>query len=108
MNTPLRVFLDVFDNPCELLAEQEEQYDANTTASKIAKMTDLVGTRYNNLRQSLTTRMDKTASYYTHLKAKEYKINNTLAVEILLTAIEIPMMKAIVAIIKALAENDIT
>lgn len=60
-------------------------------------------TRYINPRQSLTKPIDRMARYLAQLKAMNDKINETLAMGILVASIEVPTMKAAVAAIKTLA-----
>lgn len=107
-DAPLRVVRDVIGDPCAMLKKLDKRYDAKTTASKITKITDLVGTRFSNSSHSIAKHIDKMAALIAQLKAMKTTIDEPLAVGLLVASIDVPSMKPVVSAIKTLAESDLT
>jgi len=105
---PLRVIRSEVGNPFQMLAKLDERYDSKTTASRISKMTELVSLRYMSVNKDMSTHVDKMAGILEQLAAMDTRIQDELAVALLVASIEAPELEAVTAAIKTLSDDTAT
>ena len=106
-DSALRLVKSVRGKPTEMLEKLDARFDSKTTASKITKMVDLVSIRYTNPRSDITKHIDRMGSIVEQLQAMQASMDESLKVGILIASIEVPEMRAVVAAIKTLADQDV-
>lgn len=85
----------------------DQGYDSKSTASKIAKMSELVSIRYTNLGEDLSHHIDRMAGLLDQLKSLGNYLDDALSIRILVDSIEVSELQAVTAAIKTQAETDI-
>ena len=103
----LRVVRSVIAKPSVMLSKLDKRYDSKTTASRILRMTELVSMRYTNIRDDMSVHIDKMAGLVEQLRSMGTTMDDTLAIGILVSSIEVTELLAVTASIKTLAESDI-
>ena len=103
----LRVVRSVMSNPKDMLEKLDRRYDSKTTASKIAKMSELVSMRYTSIRDDMARHVDRMAALIEQLRSMKTTLDDSLAIGILVASIDVPSLLPITAAIKTLAESDI-
>lgn len=104
----LRVVRSVVGNPAAMLEKLDARYDSKSTASKITKMSKLVSVRFSNPKAGIEKHIDAMAALLEQLKAMNAKMDDSLAVGILIASIDVPDLKPVVAAIKTLSDSVAT
>lgn len=97
----------VIGKPNEMMNKLNERYDSKSTASKIAKMSELVSMRYMTLKDDLSGHFDRMAGLLEQLKAMENSLDDSLYIGILVASIEVSHLLPVTAAIKTLVEKDV-
>lgn len=103
----LRVVRSVIGKPAEMLSKLDSRYDSKSTASKIAKVSEIVSTRYCSLNEDMSVHVDRMAGLLEQLKSRGMTIDDSLAIGILVASIDVPELMPVTASIKTLAEADV-
>ena len=106
-NQALRVVRTVIGIPTGTLTKLDQRYDSKSTASKIAKMSELVSMRYTSLKEDLSGHIDRMAGLLEQLSSMGTSVADSLAIGILVASVEVPQLQPVTAAIKTLAENNI-
>lgn len=103
----LRVVRSVIGKPEQMLAKLDSRYDSKSTASKIAKVSELVSTRYSSLREDMSVHVDRMAGLIEQLKSMGMTLDESLSIGILVASIEVQELMPVTASIKTLSESDV-
>lgn len=99
-----RVVRSVLGKPVEMLENFMLDTTQKSTASKITKMSELVSVRYTNPKADISKLIDFMPALLEQLKAMEAKMDDSLAVGILIVSIDVHDFKPVVAAIKTLSD----
>lgn len=103
----LRVVRGVIGNPSDMMEKLDSRYDSKTTASRIAKMSELVGTRFTNLNADMSAHVDKMAGLIEQLRSMGTTFDDSLAIGMLVASIEVSELFAVTASIKTLSADSV-
>ena len=103
----LCVVRTVIEITTEMLTKLERRYESKSTASNIAKMSELVSMRFTSLTDDLSGHIDRMAGLLEQLFSMGSGVADSLAISILVASIEVPLLQPVTAAIKTLAESNI-
>lgn len=76
----LRVVRFLAGNPTEMLHKLDARYDSRSTASKIAKMSEMVNNRFSSLHDDITTHCDNMAGLIEQIRSMGTTFDDSLAI----------------------------
>lgn len=88
-NQALCVVRNVDNDPLEMLSKLDKRYDSKTVALQIAKMFELVGTRYTTLRKDTSAFVDAMAALIEQLRNVGTRFDDKLAVGMLVASLDV-------------------
>lgn len=83
----LHVVQSVIGKPKDMMNKRNDCYDSKSTATKIAKMSELVYMRYTTLKNYLSSHIDRMVGLLKQLKAMGNSIDNFLSIGTLFASI---------------------
>ena len=104
----LRVVRANIGNPHLMLTKLDERYDSKSTAARIAKMTELISMRYDNLKRSMGVHIDQMAGLLEQLHSMNTPIPDELSIALLISSLHVEELAPISAAVKTLSDADVT
>lgn len=103
----LRVVVDVIDNPLGMLEKLDSRYDSKSTATRIAKFSELVSIKYTSVKDDMSKHVDRLAGLIAQLRRMGTNFDETLAIGILVASVEAQPLLSVTAAIKTISEKDL-
>lgn len=95
-------------NPYNMLEKLDHRYDSKSAAARIAKMTELISLKYDNIRKNIGAHIDQMAGVIEQLDGMQTKIPDELAIAMLIAPIHVPELVPVAAAVKALSDDKAT
>ena len=105
-NKALRIVRGTVNNPFLMLKKLRERYDSKTPASRIAKMTELMGLRYESIRKDLGAHVDRMDGIFEKLDDMQTSIPGELRIAILIASIDASELIPMTAALKTLSDDE--
>ena len=106
-DTPLRIVQFVRDSPVEMLGKMNARYASETAASNITMMTKFVTIYYTSLKSDISKHIDMMAATVENFRGINEKIQESFAVAIFVTSVEVPSLRPATTALKTFAEDDL-
>lgn len=105
-NPALRIVRSDSNNPFLMLQKLAERYDSKTAASRIAKMTELITLRYDNILKDMGEHVDKMAGILEKLEGMDTSLPEEFSIALLISSIAVPELIPMTAALKKLSDDD--
>lgn len=86
---PSRIVSTTIGKLAEMLTKMDSRYDPKTTTSRIAKILELVSTRYGSLNEDISAHVDRLDGLVKQLKGMNTSLEEFLAIGILVDSIDV-------------------
>lgn len=104
----LRVVRSVVNETRAMLDKLDSRNNSETVASRIAKMSDFVGTRYSSLGDDMSAHVAVMAALIEQLRGMGITFDDTLAVGILVSSLDVTELAPVAALIETLLDDSLS